>query len=142
KEILQSEHVEPGPLVHATQTSAGSIGLPLTAARIGPAVRRMTGHSESTVGRGSTFVLCTGKIGDVALTRDGRTAVSASDDMRLKVWDIPTGECIQVLEGHSHHITTVAMMPNQTQCVSASQNGEIILWELAEGGCLRSFLHS
>ena len=37
----------------------------------------------------------------VALTADGRRAVSASSDQTLKVWDVETGEALRTLQGHS-----------------------------------------
>jgi WD40 repeat protein len=30
--------------------------------------------------------------------------VSGSDDTTLRVWDLQTGECVHVLEGHSDHV--------------------------------------
>ena len=35
---------------------------------------------------------------------DGRRVVSGADDMRLKVWDVATGECVATLEGHSNDV--------------------------------------
>ena len=38
---------------------------------------------------------------DVAVTPDGKTVVSGSDDNTLKVWDLKTGQCRATFEGHS-----------------------------------------
>jgi len=48
----------------------------------------------------------------VALTPDGRRAVSASDDRTLRVWDTETGEEMAtiVLDGR---LTCVALVPGQ-----------------------------
>ena len=35
---------------------------------------------------------------------DGRRVVSASDDGRLKVWDVATGKCVATLKGHSNGV--------------------------------------
>ena len=37
----------------------------------------------------------------VAVTPDGKRAVSASEDKTLKVWDLETGRALRTLEGHS-----------------------------------------
>ena len=38
----------------------------------------------------------TGPVNAVALTPDGNTAVSSSDDNTLRVWDVATGELVAV----------------------------------------------
>ena len=37
----------------------------------------------------------------MAVTADGKRAVSASEDNTLKVWDLETGHALRTLEGHS-----------------------------------------
>ena len=37
----------------------------------------------------------------VALSADGRLAVSASHDQTLKVWEVATGRELRTLQGHS-----------------------------------------
>ena len=47
----------------------------------------------------------------VALERDGRTALSGSKDDTVRVWDLSTGRCTAVLEGHTDGVHSVAMTP-------------------------------
>jgi WD40 repeat protein len=42
-----------------------------------------------------------GGVNGVAISPDGRHAVSASYDNTLKVWDLETGRELRTLEGHS-----------------------------------------
>jgi len=56
----------------------------------------------------------------VAVTPDGRCAVSASDDGTLKVWDIETGACLRTLVGHTGAVTSVAVTPEGRRAVSGS----------------------
>ena len=37
----------------------------------------------------------------VALTPDGRKAISGSGDKTVRVWDLESGVCLKVLEGHT-----------------------------------------
>ena len=56
----------------------------------------------------------------VALTPDGKRAVSASWDTTLKVWDLERGEVLRTLEGHSNVVAAVALTPDGKRAVSAS----------------------
>jgi len=71
----------------------------------------------------------------VALTGDGR-AVSASFDKTLRVWDLETGECLEVLEGHNHWVLHVALT-DDGQAVSASYDKTLRIWDLTTGQCLK-----
>src|SRR5206468_995552 len=58
-------------------------------------LRTLEGHTSSVTG--------------VAVTPDGRRAVSASPDNTLKVWDLESGRELRTLEGHSGSVTGVAV---------------------------------
>jgi len=48
----------------------------------------------------------------IALTRDGKKALSASSDQMLRVWSLSTGECLRALPGHSKHAFGLALAPD------------------------------
>jgi len=54
----------------------------------------------------------------VALTPDGRLAVSASHDKTLKVWDVATGRELRMLEGHGESVNGVALSADGRLAVS------------------------
>jgi WD40 repeat protein len=58
----------------------------------------------------------------IALTKDGRTAVTASADFRARCYDLTTGQCTATLEGHSGWVTDVKITPSGRTAVTASHD--------------------
>lgn len=85
----------------------------------GPLVRILAGHS--------------GRVTAVAVTPDGKRAVSASGDRTLKVWDLASGEEVLTLAGHSDRVTAVAVTPDGKLAVSAALDMTVKVWDLATG---------
>jgi predicted GH43/DUF377 family glycosyl hydrolase len=56
----------------------------------------------------------------LALSGDGRIALSASDDKTLTVWDVGSGRELRILSGHSGDAKSVAMSLDGQTAVSAS----------------------
>jgi WD40 repeat protein len=75
----------------------------------------------------------------VAITPDGKQAVSASGDNTLKLWDLATGSERATLNGHRGWVTAVAITPDGKQAVSASWYNTLKLWDLATGEVVASF---
>ena len=69
----------------------------------------------------------------VAITPDGRRAVSASEDNTLRVWDLESGQSLRTLEGHSIRVTRVAITPDGRRAVSASWDKTLRVWDLESG---------
>ena len=90
----------------------------------GPLLRTLAGHADVVMA--------------VAVTPDGRQAVSASQDRTLKVWDLASGAELRTLAGHAEWVTAVAVTPDGRQAVSASQDRTLKVWDLASGAELRT----
>jgi WD40 repeat protein/tetratricopeptide (TPR) repeat protein len=71
-----------------------------------------------------------GVVNDVAITPDGRKAVSASEDGTLKVWDLNHGLELETLMGHTSRIMGVAITPDGTRAVSTSRDATMRVWDL------------
>ncbi|MCG8421032.1 MAG: protein kinase [Proteobacteria bacterium] len=91
----------------------------------GPLVRTFSGHSH--------WVMA------VAVTPDGKRAVSASSDNTLKVWELASGKTLNTLDGHTNWVMAVAVTPNGKRAISASSDKTLRLWDLESGQQVRSF---
>ena len=79
----------------------------------------------------------TGAVFGVAVTPDGRRAVSASDDCTLRVWDLDSGACLATLQRHAQKVWGVAVMPDGRRAVSASSDRTLRVWDLPEAQAVR-----
>ena len=68
----------------------------------------------------------------VAVTADGRTVVSGSDDETVRVWDPASGQA-RTLEGHGGWVLAVAVTADGRTAVSGSEDGTVRVWDLATG---------
>ncbi|MBY5280382.1 hypothetical protein F2Y95_00990, partial [Aphanizomenon flos-aquae CCAP 1446/1C] len=95
---------------------------PITASLTTPGgnlLRTLTGHKYS--------------VNAVAITPDGKKAVSGSDDNTLKVWDLQTGKEISTLTGHDNLVNAVAITPDGKTSISGSDDKTMKLWNLEKG---------
>src|SRR5262249_2556878 len=76
----------------------------------------------------------------IALSPDGKTLASGSDDPTIVLWGISTvlstsvanGQSIgQPLQGHGDTVLSVAFSPDGKTLASGSADGVIILWDVA-----------
>jgi len=71
----------------------------------------------------------------VAVTPDGRQAVSASHDGTLRVWDLAcaegTGQEVAELRGHEDWVNAVAVTPDGRRVVSASDDLTVRVWDIS-----------
>jgi WD40 repeat protein len=80
----------------------------------------------------------TGSVYGVALSADGRRAVSGSDDQTLKVWDLDSGREVRTLAGHSDSVNDVALSADGRRAVSASSDNILMVWDLDSRTALNS----
>ena len=92
----------------------------------GQTVRTLKGHSDWVNG--------------VAITPDGRRAVSASWDHTLRVWNLESGQTVRLLEGHTYWVTGVAITPDGRRAVSTSRDKTLRVWDIQSGQELASFI--
>ena len=69
----------------------------------------------------------TGDVNDCALSSDGKTAVSCSDDKTVRVWDAKTGSS-RVFTGHEATVRGVAITAGGDCVASCSDDCTVGLW--------------
>jgi WD40 repeat protein/GTPase SAR1 family protein len=72
----------------------------------------------------------------VALTRDGKHAVSGSFDNTVRLWNLETGACLAILQGHSAYVRTVQVAGDGRFAFSGSDDRTVKIWDLAAKTCL------
>ena len=73
---------------------------------------------------------------------DDERVLSGSADQTIRVWRISTGECEQILSGHTSWITCLTLLDAKQMLVaSGSSDSRIKIWDLKKkrGKCLRTF---
>lgn len=61
---------------------------------------------------------------------DGSRVVTASDDGKIKVWDVVSGFCIVTLEGHTSSVTSIQFAKRGQVLFTASLDGTVRAWDL------------
>jgi WD40 repeat protein len=103
----------------------------------------------------------TGEVNDVSVTANGQRAVSGSNDNTLRVWDLETGACLRVVEGHAaaamsgassgmgveeflrfvegqtQWIDSVSVTADGRRVVSGSSDNTLRVSDLETGACLQ-----
>ncbi|HEY9628209.1 MAG TPA: hypothetical protein V6C84_12990 [Coleofasciculaceae cyanobacterium] len=86
----------------------------------------------------------TGRIYGMAFLTDDRL-ITGSEDHTIRLWDVATGQCLRIFEGHSRYVFSVAVSPvalnpsgieKQALIASGSDDQTIRLWNASTGECL------
>ena len=64
-----------------------------------------------------------------AIAPDGKTAISASEDKTLKIWDTESGRELKTLTGHTNSVTAVAIAPDGKTAISGSWDNTSDMWD-------------
>jgi WD40 repeat protein len=103
-----------------------------------PWLRPMTPSLRESSALLRTLAGHTGGVNGVALSDDGRVAVSASEDGTLKVWDVESGAELRTLAGHTAAVRGVALSEDGRMAVSASADKTLKVWDVKSGAELRT----
>jgi hypothetical protein len=76
-------------------------------------------------------------IGAVGFSPDGKLLATGGHDRTVRIWRIPGGEQVHVLQGHGGRVSSLAWFPDGKLLASAASDGGVILWDPVQGRKLR-----
>ena len=91
----------------------------------GPLLFTLTGH--------------TGAVRTIALTPDGRRAVSGADDLTVGIWDLELGTQIHSCKGHTDWIRAVVVSPDGRWVISTGDDCTVHIWNIETGLLVKRF---
>jgi serine/threonine protein kinase/WD40 repeat protein len=74
----------------------------------------------------------------IALSDDGRFAITGSADGSLKFWDLNKAECVRTLFVHKGGVIALGLIANGRLAVARSADNSIRFWEADSGHCKRT----
>ena len=66
----------------------------------------------------------------IMISPNGRILISASEDGKIKLWNLKTTECLLTLAGHPYGVKNLAISPDGECFASGGGDGTIKLWSL------------
>lgn len=79
-----------------------------------------------------------GYVQSICVSGDGTYIVSGADDYMINVWNVLTGECEQILMGHTELVKTLCFFDKERWIVSGSNDNTIKVWSIDTGECIRT----
>ena len=65
---------------------------------------------------------------------------AGSNDMIVRLWDVHTGQCLNVLTGHTQWVSSVAFSPDGQSLASGSLDMMVRLWDVQTGQNLKTLV--
>jgi WD40 repeat protein len=96
------------------------------------AILSVAASPQGNVFANSNIIWC------VAYSPSGNLLASGSKDSSVKLWDMPTGECLKTLEGHRSWVWCIAFSPDGTTLASGGNDQVVRLWDVATGQLLNA----
>jgi len=82
-----------------------------------------------------------GYVCSIAISPDGHTLASGSNENTIKIWNLHTGQLLHTLSGHYDNVSCLAINPDGQTLVSGSFDKTIQLWDLNTGELIRTLFY-
>jgi WD40 repeat protein len=74
-----------------------------------------------------------------AFSPDGNHVLTGADDNTIRLWDVKTGRCQRILEGHNDQVICIDWSSDQRYVLSGAKDQTVRLWDLRTWHCLSIF---
>jgi WD40 repeat protein len=81
----------------------------------------------------------TSAVFQIAISANGRQAVSGSADGSMRLWNLETGDELRRFLGHTNWVFAVALTPDGRTGLSGSTDHTLLAWDLESGEVLQRF---
>jgi serine/threonine protein kinase/WD40 repeat protein len=71
-------------------------------------------------------------VGAVALTKDGKTAITSGRDQVVRVWNVETGEALAAMP-HNSFVEVLALAPDDETLATFTEKGDMRVWRFRTG---------
>ena len=75
----------------------------------------------------------------LVFTPDNQQFLGAGYDCKLRLWDIATGECVRLFEGHTEPVDALDISKDGKLALSGGRDRTLRMWNMATGECLRTW---
>ncbi len=84
------------------------------------------------------FGLSSDTVYSFVVSADGRSVISGYSD-KIRVWNVESGECLKVLEGHMAEVESLVLSADGRRVISGSDDSTLRVWDLDSGECCGVF---
>jgi len=74
----------------------------------------------------------------MAFSADSKRLATSSWEEFIRLWDVSSGICTQIFEGHTQFVTAVVFSSDSRLIASSSHDRSVRLWRVDDGQCIRT----
>jgi hypothetical protein len=78
----------------------------------------------------------------LAATPDTQRLASGGTDGMIRLWDVPSGQALRTLRGHTAAVSALAWRGDGNALLSGSRDGQLKYWDLQRGSEIKDRFHS
>jgi WD40 repeat protein len=137
--IVQCLNIESWKVMFTFEGHRGAI----VALHLGPGLQKIFSACSGGIlrvwSRDNTSILMNNHdgISSMYVTKSLHRAICGCDSGKARIWDLHSGSCLKVLDGHMGPINCVTMSPEEDTILTSSSDGTIIAWNQDSGEIMR-----